>query len=205
METSMKEKNYWPLAIICVLLFGVFMVSVSVTIALKNPVQDEYTYLSTKRDVDERINDIIKEQNIFLASYKPSFFFIEPVKDLVTPREHSLDNFVFPYMTKPYRPSKDKKEKVLKYVPRNVAFRLNLTPIANVEWDIVSVRLFLDSLHQANETRELATLALDSTKPLSYKSTYLVSLPSGRWKFIVEITYDTDKKAYFEHEVFIVE
>ena len=49
----MKEKNYWPHAIIGVLLFGVFMVSVSITIAMKNPIQDENTYFAKKRIVDE--------------------------------------------------------------------------------------------------------------------------------------------------------
>ena len=60
----MKEKNYWPHAIIGVLLFGVFMVSVSITIAMKNPIQDENTYFAKKRIVDENINEIIKEQTL---------------------------------------------------------------------------------------------------------------------------------------------
>ncbi|WP_300743632.1 hypothetical protein [uncultured Helicobacter sp.] len=194
----MKNKNYWPHAIIGILLFGVFMVSVSIAIALKNPIQDEDTFLSSKRDVDERINEIIKEQNRFLSAYKPHFFFNSPNEQI------TLANFSFPYMTKPSRPNDKKAQDSKTYLPHQGEFYVELIPLDNTQENIASIRLLLDSFHQANMLKEISTLSPNPQNPLHYTSAPL-HLSAGRWKFIVEITYDVDKKAFFEQEIFVKE
>ncbi|RDU60293.1 hypothetical protein [Helicobacter marmotae] len=192
----MKEKNYWPLAIIGVLLFGVFMVSVSITIALKNPVQDEDTYLSSKRDVDERINEIIKDQHHFLHMYKPTFSFLDSQGYAIT-----LNDFHFPYITKPKR-NKKEQQSSKEYLPNQGQLYIELAPLTQESNIPLSMRLFLASFHKANALEDLGILT-ESTKPFVYISD-LLSLPFGRWKFILEVTYDEDnKKAYFEREIFV--
>lgn len=203
----MKEKNYWPTAIICVLLFGVFMVSVSITIAMKNPIQDENTYFAKKRVVDENINTIIKEQNLFNAIYEHTIWIESNAETYIR------DTFVFPYNAPAHRP--DIKTSLDNTIPPNdVKLYIELKQKMPL-YEIDSIHLYLDSMRQANQVLDLGEiLILSESLPENLNTTKWSSktlqLPVGRWKFIIEITYKTtaDKaqstqKAYFESEVFI--
>ena len=193
----MQEKNYWPLGIIGVLLFGVFMVSVSITIALKNPIQDESTYFDTKRNVDERINEIIANQNLFnsLFSYTIS---------LNADTTHEM-KFVFPYYTPSHRPD-IKKGEIVKIPADNVRLTFKLDKPTT---QLKSIALFLDSPIQAVELVNLGEFSTNDS--LIFTSPTLDNLPNGRWKFILELSFTADsqdsttKKAYLESEVFIGE
>ena len=193
----MQEKNYWPLGIIGVLLFGVFMVSVSITIALKNPIQDESTYFDTKRNVDERINEIIANQNLFnnLFSYTIS---------LNANTAKKLD-FVFPYYAPSHRPD-IKRGEIVTIPADNVRLTFKLDkPMTQLK----SIALFLDSPIQAVELVNLGEFSTNDS--LIFTSPTLDNLPNGRWKFILELSFTADsqdsttKKAYLESEVFIGE
>ena len=193
----MQEKNYWPLGIIGVLLFGVFMVSVSITIALKNPIQDESTYFDTKRNVDERINEIIANQNLFnsLFSYTIS---------LNADTTHEM-KFVFPYYTPSHRPD-IKKGEIVKIPADNVRLTFKLDKPTT---QLKSIALFLDSPIQAVELVNLGEFSTNDSH--TFTSQTLDNLPNGRWKFILELSFITDsrdmtpKKAYLESEVLIGE
>lgn len=193
----MQEKNYWPLGIIGVLLFGVFMVSVSITIALKNPIQDESTYFDTKRNVDERINEIIANQNLFnsLFSYTIS---------LNADTTHEM-KFVFPYYTPSHRPD-IKKGEIVKIPADNVRLTFKLDKPTT---QLKNITLFLDSPIQAGKLVNLGEFSTNDS--LIFTSPTLDNLPNGRWKFILELSFITDsrdmtpKKAYLESEVFIGE
>ena len=193
----MQENNYWPLGIIGVLLFGVFMVSVSITIALKNPIQDESTYFDTKRNVDERINEIIANQNLFnsLFSYTIS---------LNADTTHEM-KFVFPYYTPSHRPD-IKKGEIIKIPADNVRLTFKLDKPTT---QLKSIALFLDSPIQAVELVNLGEFSTNDSH--TFTSQTLDNLPNGRWKFILELSFITDsrdmtpKKAYLESEVLIGE
>ena len=193
----MQEKNYWPLGIIGVLLFGVFMVSVSITIALKNPIQDESTYFDTKRNVNERINEIIANQNLFnsLFSYTIS---------LNADTTHEM-KFVFPYYTPSHRPD-IKKGEIVKIPADNVRLTFKLDKPTT---QLKSITLFLDSPIQAGKLVNLGEFSTNDSH--TFTSQTLDNLPNGRWKFILELSFITDsrdmtpKKAYLESEVFIGE
>ena len=193
----MQEKNYWPLGIIGVLLFGVFMVSVSITIALKNPIQDESTYFDTKRNVDERINEIIANQNLFnsLFSYTIS---------LNANTTHEM-KFVFPYYTPSHRPD-IKKGEIVKIPADNVRLTFKLDKPTT---QLKNITLFLDSPIQAGKLVNLGEFSTNDSH--TFTSQTLDNLPNGRWKFILELSFTADsqdsttKKAYLESEVFIGE
>ena len=193
----MQEKNYWPLGIIGVLLFGVFMVSVSITIALKNPIQDESTYFDTKRNVDERINEIITHQNLFnsLFSYTIS---------LNANTAKKLD-FVFPYYAPSHRPD-IKRGEIIKIPADNVRLTFKLDKPTT---QLKSITLFLDSPIQAGKLVNLGEFSTNDSH--TFTSQTLDNLPNGRWKFILELSFTADsqdsttKKAYLESEVFIGE
>ena len=193
----MQEKNYWPLGIIGVLLFGVFMVSVSITIALKNPIQDESTYFDTKRNVDERINEIITHQNLFnsLFSYTIS---------LNANTTHEM-KFVFPYYTPSHRPD-IKKGEIIKIPADNVRLTFKLDKPTT---QLKNITLFLDSPIQAGKLVNLGEFSTNDSH--TFTSQTLDNLPNGRWKFILELSFTADsqdsttKKAYLESEVFIGE
>lgn len=193
----MQEKNYWPLGIIGVLLFGVFMVSVSITIALKNPIQDESTYFDTKRNVDERINEIIANQNLFnnLFSYTIS---------LNANTAKKLD-FVFPYYAPSHRPD-IKRGEIVEIPADNVCLTFKLDKPTT---QLKSITLFLDSPIQAVDLVNLGEFSTNDSH--TFMSQMLDNLPNGRWKFILELSFTADsqdsttKKAYLESEVFIGE
>lgn len=190
----MQEKNYWPLGIIGVLLFGVFMVSVSITIALKNPIQDESTYFDTKRNVDERINEIIANQNLFNTLFSYTIW-------LNADKIQNLD-FTFPYHAPSHRPDIQRGE-IPKIPANNVRLNFKLDKPST---DLKSITLFLDSPIQAGKLLNLGEFSTNDSH--IFVSQELNNLPNGRWKFILELSFtsdsqDTPKKAYLESEVFV--
>lgn len=66
---SNKSKNYWPHAIVAVLVFMVFAVSMVVKIAIDNPVQMDSYYFEQYQQVDKNIDDIRAKQKIFDESF----------------------------------------------------------------------------------------------------------------------------------------
>lgn len=188
-----KSRNYWPIAIICVLLFGVFMVSVSISIALKNPIQDENTYFSKKGDIDWRINDIIKEQNAFESTYTLQTTLLDSDNK---PIAH--DSFSFPYTATANRPD-IKKDKFI--IPQDIIFKATIMPKnaqKSVDKKPLKAHLFLDSMHLANYLQDLGELEQDRAN-----FSKALHLAPGRWKFVLEISYEADKKAYFESQIFV--
>lgn len=194
------RKNYWLYIIIGMLLFGVLMIGISLTIALKNPIQDENTFFTSKRELDEQINSLIREQNAFLSAYKPTFYILD------SQGEHRLDGFTFPYMTKPKEIDKLHKDDFTRStIESQVKLALRFVPNTSMTPTIRDIALYLDSPIQSNKFLKLGTFAQtqDShSSTLHFISTSL-SLPHGRWKLVVEITFDEGHKAYFEREIFV--
>ena len=64
------DKNYWPHAIVTVLIFMVIACTVVVKIAIDNPVQMDTFYLEKYQQVNENINEIKEKQKIFEENFK---------------------------------------------------------------------------------------------------------------------------------------
>ena len=197
----MKEKNYWPHAIIGVLLFGVFMVSVSITIAMKNPIQDENTYFAKKRIVDENINEIIKEQTLFHNIYDYKIW-LSDEKGI-----YANNSFIFPYYAPANRPDIKAKIPTSIISPNGVKLHIELhKKLSSAR--INRIWFYLDSNREADKLQNLGELT--NVENNLWEIEVLTSLPLGRWKFVIEISYETDieqnsteLKAYFESPVFI--
>ncbi len=71
MESSnKKEINFWPYAIVGMILTVVMLGVWTIKVALKNPVQLENSYMMKYQDVDENINEILLKQKAFDAKYR---------------------------------------------------------------------------------------------------------------------------------------
>ncbi|WP_457594336.1 FixH family protein [Hydrogenimonas sp.] len=73
MESSdKKEINFWPYAIVGMILTVVMLSVWTIKVALKNPVQLENSYMMKYQDVDDNINEILLKQRAFDAKYSVS-------------------------------------------------------------------------------------------------------------------------------------
>ncbi|TLD80855.1 hypothetical protein LS68_005090 [Helicobacter sp. MIT 05-5293] len=193
------QKNYWPLAIIGVIIFGVIMVSISITIALKNPIQDDNAYFTKKRIVDENINQLLIDQDIFDASFN-RYLDILDSSDATLVRD---TNLLSPYQSKPHRDKFNPKFPTQAFIDKqNIRLALNLIPQKAESPSEIHIKAYLDSYHQANALQDLGELIADGVENTRYLSSAF-KIPKGRWKLIFEITYDTDHKAYLETELFV--
>ncbi len=64
-----KEANFWPYAIVGMILTVVMLGAWTIKVALKNPVQLENSYMMKYQDVDEKINEILEKQRLFDMKY----------------------------------------------------------------------------------------------------------------------------------------
>jgi len=65
-----SEFNFWPYAILGMILTVVLLGVWTVKIAIKNPVQEETRFMMKYQDVDENINEILAKQKQFDAKYR---------------------------------------------------------------------------------------------------------------------------------------
>jgi nitrogen fixation protein FixH len=64
-----EEINYWPYAIVGMILTVVLLGIWTIKVAVSNPVQLDNSYMMTYQDVDENINEILAKQQAFDARY----------------------------------------------------------------------------------------------------------------------------------------
>ncbi|WP_104629401.1 hypothetical protein [Helicobacter bizzozeronii] len=64
-----KEKNYWPLGILSVLLIGLSLVVALVVVAIKYTPQSDTTYLHQHTYTDSHINTMLQSYHAFLQDY----------------------------------------------------------------------------------------------------------------------------------------
>ena len=63
------KRNFWPIGIFGFLFLMVCAVIATVVISIKNPIKEDDSYFSSKKIIDENINEIIKDQNRFTQKY----------------------------------------------------------------------------------------------------------------------------------------
>ncbi len=73
MAKEKSEKNYWPHAIVAIILAMVFACALVVKIAMDNPVEMDTFYMEKYQKVDENINTIIELQKSFDAKFSLTY------------------------------------------------------------------------------------------------------------------------------------
>lgn len=71
MSKSVKiERNYWPHAIVTMILLAIVACAWTIKIALDNPVEMDSYYLTKYQQVETNINEILEHQATFDANYQ---------------------------------------------------------------------------------------------------------------------------------------
>jgi len=70
LSNNKKEINYWPYAIVGMILTVVILGIWTIKVAVKNPVQLDNSYMMKYQDVDENINKILAKQKLFESKYE---------------------------------------------------------------------------------------------------------------------------------------
>lgn len=71
MEQKQKnEINYWPYAIVGMILTVVLLGIWTIKVAVSNPVQLDNNYMMNYQDVDANINEILAKQKVFDSKYR---------------------------------------------------------------------------------------------------------------------------------------
>jgi nitrogen fixation protein FixH len=78
--------NYWPYAIVGMILTVVLLGIWTIKVAVSNPVQLDNSYMMKYQDVDENINDILEKQKIFDTKY-----IIDLSKNILKPGENRIE------------------------------------------------------------------------------------------------------------------
>ncbi|WP_104752062.1 hypothetical protein [Helicobacter baculiformis] len=64
-----KEKNYWPIGILAVLLLGVVLVGALVIVAIRYTPKNDDSYLTQHTYTDAHINTMLAHYRLFLQNY----------------------------------------------------------------------------------------------------------------------------------------
>jgi nitrogen fixation protein FixH len=65
-----KEINYWPYAIVGMILTVVVLGIWTIKVAIQHPVQESNDFMMKYQDVDENINEILEKKRAFDARYE---------------------------------------------------------------------------------------------------------------------------------------
>lgn len=159
----------------------------SVAIAVKNPVNEDDSYFSSKRQIDEEINSIIQEQNWFLARCELYLGLDEPTKF------SSQSKLIPPYLQSPtYSP-------ILRLSSKE-SHHLFLGLKGEMPKDL-AIFLYLERINSSASKIPLGKISPHQT-PIA-----LPHLESGRYKAIFEVNYSKnaeEKRIFFERELFVL-
>lgn len=180
------KKTRAPLFLFGFLGLMVCCIIASVAIAVKNPVNEDDSYFSSKKHIDEEINSIIQEQNWFLSSCELYLNADEPAKFL------SSFKLTPPYLQSPtYSP-------ILRLSSKET-HHLFLGLKGKEPKDLV-ISLYLEKINSS-----MPKILLGRIDP-HQAPIVLPHLKSGRYKAIFEVHYlrnAEEKRIFFEREIFI--
>lgn len=180
------RKTKAPLYLFGFLGLMVCCIIVSVAIAVKNPVNEDDSYFSSKKLIDEQINSIIQEQNWFLARCELYLGIDEPARFL------SQFKLIPPYLQSPtyaYTSRLSSKE----------AHHLFLG-LKGEEPRELAIFLYLERINSS-----APKILLGKIDPHQVPTT-LPYLEVGRYKAVFEVQYlrnEEQKRIFFEREIFI--
>lgn len=169
------------------LLFGflgilVCCIVISIVIALKNPVIDDDSYFSSKKQVDYKINAILKEQRWFLENHKLYL-------DFGNQRNARLELLPPYFQTKIRDAIKIEKSK---------EYDLELVSQGKLP-DQFQAHLYLERINYPQPRIDLGDFSQSDSKKLMIEH-------KGRYKTLLVVTYERNKetkKIFFEGEIFV--
>ncbi len=137
-----KEANYWPYAIVGMILTVVILGAWTIKVAIKNPVQLENSYMMKYQDVDENINEILEKQRRFDMKYSIALDSnrLKPGKNRIEVK--ILDN--------KGAPVKGAKVKVLLTRPNTAQHDIELEKFAYSDGRYLSEEFILDKIGRWN-------------------------------------------------------
>lgn len=180
------KKTKAPLYLFGFLGLMVCCIIASVAIAVKNPINEDDSYFSSKKLIDEQINSIIQEQNWFLARCGLYLGIDEPAKFL------SQFKLIPPYLQSPTRT----------YISRLSSKETHhlFLGLEGEEPKDLAIFLYLEKINSS-----APKILLGKIDP-HQASIRLPLLEAGRYKAVFEVQYsrnEEQRRIFFERELFI--
>ncbi|PAF44833.1 hypothetical protein [Helicobacter sp. 11S02596-1] len=195
-----KNRNFWPLGILSVIVIGIVLLVLLVRLSVVHPIIDDGAYFEKYSDVDKDINRIIKDTKAFENDYA---LYIGANQK---PPQEAIYRPLSPYFVKGHRDKLKEQPKVELFT--DAPNRIDVAMIPKVSDPLitdVSIRLFMVRYHSKTERLDLGNLECSSGTCLSPE--FSIDM-AGRWKAILQVTYtqnQTHKKIFFEKEFFASE
>lgn len=191
------NKNYWPAAIVGIIVFGMMIISVGVWIAVKHPVVDEQMFGEHNRVVDEQINTILKEQRFFENLATVRLGVNENTILLQNPYDKGFSTPNVSKLTPDFFRIDRESECVLEVLPKTKAFS---------DFEVLGMEARFSSL--SGDSSDIITLAFDDkdiqeAKPLVYKFSPndTLLLKSGVYKMEVHIRLSKKSSQDVSHDM----
>lgn len=180
------KKTKAPLFLFGFLGLMVCCIIASVIIALKNPVYEDDSYFSSKKQIDEEINSIIQEQNWFLSNC-----------DLYLGIDGNAKFIPSSKLTPPYlqSPTYSPISRLSSKEPHRIFLGLK-----GKEPQDLSILFYLEKIN-SSQSRILLGEISPYQVPIE-----LPDLQIGRYKAIFEVNYlrnAEQKRIFFEREIFV--
>ena len=186
------KRNFWPIGIFGFLFLMVCAVIATVVISIKNTIKEDDSYFSSKKIIDENINEIIKDQNRFTQKYS---LYLGVNK---SPQVDGYAKLLPVYMAQSnaqnarhiYLENKDNNHIYVKALCKQPQ---NLT-----------IRIYMEKINTQQKKIDLGEMQYQENKGY-FASQSFGNLKEGRYKAIFEVSYLEDnksKKVFFEREVY---
>lgn len=163
------------------ILFGflgilVSCIVISIVIALKNPIMEDRTYFTSKKELDSQVNDLLKEQKWFLQHHKVFLKLNQKTIELIPP-----------YLKKPNDQSLGLKASQT----HAFTFLLQGHPLQELK-----THFYLEKINSTEDRLDLGDLSVFE----------VLIPQKGRYKIIAVIEYERNneqKRLFFEKEIFV--
>lgn len=186
------KRNLWPVAIFCFLFLMVCAVVATVVISVKNPVSEDDSYFSSKKLIDENINEIIKDQNRFSKQYS---LYLGVNK---SPQVDGYAKLLPVYMAQ----SGAQNARHL-YLENKENNHLYVKALCKQPQNL-SIKIYMEKINARQKKIDLGEMQYQDNKGY-FASQSFGNLQEGRYKAIFEVSYLEDnqpKKIFFEREVY---
>lgn len=186
------KKNLWPMAIFGFLFLMVCAIIATVIIAIKHPVREDNSYFSSKKIIDESINEIIKDQNRFNKQYA---LYLGVNK---TPQIDAYAKLLPLYVA---QSNAQNTQHV--YLENQESNHLYVKALYKQPKNLI-IRLYIEKINDQQKTIDLGEMLYEKDKGY-FVSQAFGNLKEGRYKAIFEVNYsenDCVKKVFFEREVY---
>lgn len=186
------KKNLWPLAIFGFLTLMVCAVIATVVIAVNHPVREDDSYFSSKKIIDESINEIIKDQDRFCKQY---------ALYLGVNKSPKVDGYA--KLLPVYLAQSNAQNVRQLYLENQDNNHLYVKALCKQPQNL-SIKLYMEKINARQRKIDLGEMHYEENKGY-FASEAFGTLKEGRYKAIFEVSYlenDRPKKIFFEREVY---